>query len=59
MTGDVIAMPNTGQYAGVVVSLAEQQRLLEFVGETDTTDETIPAVKVKKAKKKKAEAANN
>jgi hypothetical protein len=57
VTGDVMAVPNTGQYSGVVVTLAEQQKLLEFVDETDTgTDEVTKTEKVKKAKQKKAEA---
>ncbi len=56
VTGNVMTVPNTGQYSGVVVSLAEQQKLLEFVDETEATDEVTKTEKVKKAKKKKAEA---
>jgi hypothetical protein len=55
VTGDVMTVPNTGQYAGVVVSLPEQQKLLALVDKTDT-DEVTKTEKVKKAKKKKAEA---
>ncbi len=57
VAGDVIAMPNTGQYAQVPVAVTEQQKLQEFAGQTETTDETTATEKVKKAKKKKAEAA--
>lgn len=57
VTGDVMTVPNTGQYAGVVVSLPEQQKLLAFVDKTDTaTDEVTKTEKVKKAKAKKAAA---
>ncbi len=30
VTGDVLTVPNTGQYAGVVVSVTDQQKLLEL-----------------------------
>lgn len=57
VTGDVMTVPNTGQYAGVVVSVLEQQKLLKFVDKTDTTDDEVTKTeKVKKAKKKKAVA---
>lgn len=54
VTGDVMTVPNTGQYAGVVVSLAEQQKLIGFVDKVETAEDKV--TKVKKAKKKKAEA---
>ena len=57
VAGDVIAMPNTGQYSDVPVTLAKQQELLEFAGQVETTEETTTTEKVKKAKKKRAEAA--
>ncbi|MBK9433962.1 MAG: hypothetical protein V9G09_08245 [Candidatus Nanopelagicales bacterium] len=58
VTGDVFTTPNTGQYAGVAVSLVEQKKLQELVEQTDTTDDTTTTEKVAKAKKKKkAQAA--
>lgn len=54
VTGDVMTVPNTGQYAGVVVSLAEQQKLIGFVDKVETAEDKV--TKVKKAKNKKAEA---
>lgn len=58
VTGDVITAPNTGQYAGVAVSLAEQQRLQELVAETNPAEDATTTEKVAKAKKKKeAQAA--
>jgi len=59
VTGNVITVPNTGQYSGVVVSLPEQQKLLEFVDETDGSEPVTSVekvAKVKKAKQRKAEA---
>lgn len=58
VTGDVFTTPNTGQYAGVAVSLVEQKKLQELVEQIDTTDDTTTTEKVAKAKKKKkAQAA--
>lgn len=58
VTGDVMTVPNTGQYAGVAVTFAEQQKLLAAVKQTETTPDTTTTEKVKKAKiKKKAQAA--
>jgi hypothetical protein len=54
VTGDVMTVPNTGQYAGVVVALADQQKLIGFVDKVETAEDKV--TKVKKAKKKKAEA---
>lgn len=57
VTGNVMTVPNTGQYAGVVVSLAEQQKLIGFVDKVNPADDEVTKTeKVKKAKKKKAEA---
>lgn len=61
VTGDVIAVPNTGMYSGIVVSVAEQQKLLEFVEEAEGDEPATQleeTKKVKKAKQRKAEAAN-
>ncbi len=57
VTADVITVPNTGQYQGVVVALADQQELLEFVdaaGSEDATD-TENVTKAKKKKQKQAD----
>lgn len=59
VTGDVMAVPNTGQYSAVVVTLAAQQELLAAVDQVETTEETTTTEKVKKAKKKKARQAAN
>lgn len=61
VTGDVMTVPNTGQYAGVVVSLTEQQKLQKLVAKSDRAaaeEGTEPSTteKVAKAKKKKAAA---
>ncbi len=58
VTGDVFMVPNTGNYSGVVVSLAEQAKLQKFVDAAteDATEDTTKVEKVAKAKKKKAEA---
>ncbi|MCU0278086.1 MAG: hypothetical protein MUE31_04255 [Candidatus Nanopelagicales bacterium] len=57
VTGDVMTVPNTGQYAGVVVSLAEQAKLQKFVDKAsgDTEEDTPVVEKVAKGKKKKAQ----
>lgn len=59
VTGDVLVMPNTGQYQGVVVSVRDQLKLQRFVdkAEETATEDTTTTEKVAKAKKKKAEAA--
>jgi hypothetical protein len=61
VTGDVLAVPNTGQYAGVVVSLAEQQKLLELVEGTEGASPapTSDTERVATGKQKKAEAAQS
>jgi hypothetical protein len=58
-TGDVMSVPNTGQYAGVVVSVRDQLKLQRFVDKTEesATEDTTTTEKVAKAKKKKAQAA--
>ena len=59
VTGDVMSVPNTGQYAGVVVSVRDQLKLQRFVDKTEesATEDTTTTEKVAKAKKKKAQAA--
>jgi hypothetical protein len=58
VTGDVLAMPNEGQYSGVVVSLEEQQKLQDFV--SDQADDSATATEnVAKGKKKKQAAQQN
>lgn len=59
VTGDVITTPNTGQYAGVAVSLAEQQRLQELVAQTNPAEDATTTEKVAKAKKKKEAQASD
>ena len=54
VTGDIMTVPNTGQYAGVVVSVKDQLKLQRFVDKTTDTGTTTE--KVAKAKKKKAAA---
>jgi len=49
VTADVIAVPNTGQYQGVVVALADQQELQALVS---GSNEPTGTDAVKKAKKK-------
>ena len=57
VTGDVMTVPNTGQYQGVVVSVRDQLKLQKAVDATTTTDDTTTTEKVAKAKaKKKAQA---
>jgi hypothetical protein len=57
VTGDVMTVPNTGQYQGVVVSVRDQLNLQKAIDATTTTDDTTTAEKVVKAKaKKKAQA---
>jgi hypothetical protein len=61
VTGDVLTAPNTGQYAGVVVSLADQQKLLELADQAGqaSPSPTSPTEKIAKGKQKKAEQQNN
>jgi hypothetical protein len=49
VTADVIAVPNTGQYQGVVVALADQQELQALAS---GSNEPTGTDAVKKAKKK-------
>ena len=58
VTGDVLTVPNTGQYSTIAVSLVEQQKLQALVEGTDTTEANTQAEKVKKAKKNKKAQAN-
>lgn len=61
VTGDVLTVPNSGQYAGVVVSLADQQKLLELAQqgtETASPAPTSDTEKVATGKKKKKAAQN-
>lgn len=58
VTGDVLTVPATGQYATVAASLSQQEELLALVEETDTTAAETPAEKVKKAKKAKKAREN-
>ena len=53
VTADVIAVPNTGQYQGVVVALADQQELQALVS---GSDEPTGIEAVKKGKEKKQQA---
>lgn len=58
VTGDVLTVPNTGQYTGIPVTFAEQKKLQKFVAkvnETTTTD-TTTTEKVAKAKNKKKQS---
>jgi len=59
VTGDVITVPNTGQYAGVVVAVRDQLKLQRFVDKAEeaATEDATTTEKVAKAKdKKKAQA---
>lgn len=42
VTGDVLTVPNSGQYAGVVVSLADQQKLMELATQGSETASPAP-----------------
>lgn len=55
VTGDVMTVPNTGQYVDVVVDLAEQEKVQEFVNESTAADTPSTDTKAdgKAAKKKK------
>lgn len=55
VTGDVMTVPNTGQYEGVVVSVRDQLKLQKAVARN--TDDTTTTEKVVKAKKKKQQDA--
>lgn len=55
VTGDVLVVSNTGQYAGVVVSFDKQQELQELAAGTEATDEEADTPKRKKNQKKAAE----
>lgn len=59
VTGDIMTVPNTGQYQGVVVSLLEQRKLQEFVEKSaeDASEDTTTTEKVVKAKAKKKAAS--
>lgn len=60
VTGDIMTVPNTGQYEGVVVSVKDQLKLQRFVDKTaETPGTTTTTEKVAKAKKKKAAATEN
>ncbi|MEZ5186990.1 MAG: hypothetical protein R2720_14705 [Candidatus Nanopelagicales bacterium] len=56
VTGDVMSVPNTGTYQGVVVSVVDQQKLQKFVDKTSTGTDTSSTEKVAKAKKKQEAA---
>lgn len=59
VTGDVMTVPNTGQYQGVVVSVKDQLKLQRFVDKATeaSTEDATTTEKVAKAKaKKKAKA---
>jgi hypothetical protein len=62
VTGDVLTVPNTGQYSGVVVSLPDQQKLLELANQAAeggaSPSPTSSTEKVAKAKQKKAAQQN-
>lgn len=58
VTGDVLTVPNTGQYAGIPVRFLDQKKLQKFVAKvTDTNPtDTSTTEKVAKAKQKKQQA---
>jgi hypothetical protein len=52
VTGEVLVVSNTGQYAGVVVSFDTQQELLEVAAGTDESEDEADGPKAKKNRKK-------
>ncbi|HQR80593.1 MAG TPA: hypothetical protein PLT68_10265 [Actinomycetota bacterium] len=55
VTGDVLTVPNTGQYAGIPVTFLEQKQLQKFVAKVTGTNpsDSTTTEKVAKAKQKK------
>lgn len=61
VTGDLLTVPNTGQYSGVVVSVQDQLKLIALANKASGTASPSPTSateKVAKAKQKKAKQAN-